>query len=1471
MTQSRYDFKRNLAVIIGINEYSSGIPPLTTPVADAEKLASVLQQTYKYQVATLLNSQATLSGLNALLEDFKNKKFPVGNTTVEVQESDRILFYFAGHGIVPADGLENNSNCRGYLIPTDAKTENLLQTQNYLLSMQDLHDALLELPCRHMMVILDCCFAGAFRSSSYRNAMPARKVYKQRYDRFIGESAWQVITSAAYDQKALDFLGFFGKRESDHTQEHSPFASALFEALEGHADTTLKRGDGIITATEIYSYVRDKVEQITDDQNLRQTPSLFPLQKHDKGEYIFLLPHFDREKLEDAPVLKLGNNPYRGLKSYEERHAPLFFGRNELVNRLYTHISERRHQLTVVLGVSGSGKSSLVKAGLIPCLRTHHEQEFYILPTIRPTKSPFGALAEAVLRNAYPDDAKKREEISHFKQKLKKSPSQFISLIEQYNQVPANTKFLLVVDQFEELLTMCKTEEKRESFLNFLAQALEADPRLYIVLTLRSDFESRFTDSPLKSYWNTARFEVKAMKSHELRQAIERPAMEKMLDFEPPTLVDRLIDEVGQMPGALSLLSFTLSELYIKCVAQERRTLTEEDYNALGGVVGSLRQRATEEYEKFDSAHQATLRRVMLRMVTIEDGQLARRRVPLWELKYASVAENERVETILNHLESVRLIVKGKDIGGEPYVEPVHDALVREWDKLEKWQRQEYENLMLQQRLTFAVCDWNKHEQAIGYLWVYDPRLNHLEELLESKDDNWLNQLEIEFVQTSINRRKKEREKEKKQRQKFQRYQVIAELQQQAYLVQQLLTLKQPASSLALAVVTLGQNLEELREILSPVQSSLRAAVENARERDILGVGDISAVAISPNKQYIAYSVSDSLSLWDFQGTFIKEFLVFDRDRIQSIIFSPDSQAIATVSNNCKIHLWNIHGDLLSYFTVPDGNINSIAFSPDSQTMITSTSGSQGKVQLWNTNGDLIRVFSVCQERINSVAFNGKYIVTASAGSQEKVQLWNIEGNLIKDFLAIEEEINSVAFSPNGEYIVTGSAGRVGKVQLWSSQGEFIKEFLLGEDEINIKENGVQSVAFTSDSRKIICISQCETGIPSVVLRLWNLEGYVIQKLAYSGNYIAVSADGKCAITGSRGDFGKVTLWDLQGDEIDVLSGHQTAIHSVAVSGDGKIIVSASDDGAWLWNFRDAIRQPLPHEGTVKLAAIATDGQAIATGTHNGILRLWNLQGDLLREFQAYQGVVNAIAISTDGKKIITCGSDDQNVDKIRLWDCLGNLLEERFFEGQKSFHRKVAISADGKTIVSISDVVNIQIWNVRGQLIAEISDGHSAYINSVAVSADGQTIVTSSDDETLGLWNRQGKPILDRPLSDSVPHSVAVSADGQYIISGTRENCVRLWDRQGHLIDSLLPGHTDVVSAVAISQDGLTIVSGSWDGMVRLWWGGNWKNWLQVACDRLRYHPILEELSDDIEKQACEICRKLVWEQNDLCACANS
>ena len=225
------------------------------------------------------------------------------------------------------------------------------------------------------------------------------------------------------------------------------------------------------------------------------------------------------------------------------------------------------------------------------------------------------------------------------------------------------------------------------------------------------------------------------MNQADLREAIEGPASERVLYFEPPELVDRLIDEVILTPGALPLLSFTLSELYIEYVVSKRdnRALSQEDYEALGGVVGSLRNRANEEYGSLpDDDHRETMRRVMLRLVSVEGGELTRRRVHRSELVYPDEAENRRVKVVLGRLVDARLLVTGEE-EGHATVEPAHDALVRAWDKLLAWERLAEEYLPLQRRLTLAAGEWVSAGEADkkDLLWEDDPRLPQLQQTLE--------------------------------------------------------------------------------------------------------------------------------------------------------------------------------------------------------------------------------------------------------------------------------------------------------------------------------------------------------------------------------------------------------------------------------------------------------------------------------------------------------------------------------------------------------------------------------------------------------------------------------------------------------------------------------------------------------------------------------------------------------------------
>lgn len=730
------EFANNRAYVIGVNDYSNGIPPLRTAVADAMRLGELLERFHGYNVRSFPRDAApSRDNMRNLLY----KTLPE-----EVSGDDRVFFYFAGHGIA----LDGKDGPEGYLIPEDANRDD----RNSFLSMTELHDALSELPCRHLLLVLDCCFAGAFRwSSSTRNlSLLPNVIHRERYERYTRDRAWQVLTSAAYDERALDIFSGDTRGEQIGNVDHSPFALALIDAIQGESrlvpsvNDRLPGRDGVITATELYLYLR----KTAHNQKINQTPGLWPLRKHAKGEYILLVPGKELN-LPPAPELNYENNPYRGLQSFEEKHSQMFFGRTRVVEDLCELVSSM--PLLTVLGASGTGKSSVIKAGLLPRLRKSQHQNWHILPPIRPGKSPLETLASV----AFPGEDLDGNESQRLSQ-LWSDENAFAERVESWGQVePAESLLLLTVDQFEELVTLCGEDRQRKRFIKLLSVALRKQPeRFRLIVILRSDFEPQFSDCELKGNWLDSRYVVPPMSTDDLREAIEGPASARVLNFEPASLVDRLIDEVIQTPGAMPLLSFTLSELYV-CYLERRgdnRCLTLEDYEQLGGVAGSLRSRATELFDSLDNSQKATMQRIMLRMVSAQGGELTRRRVAKSELVYPINEENERVATVLQRLSEGRLVVEGKEVDGDTYVEPAHDALVRGWDKLLQWTQIEQEELTLRGLLTPAANDWRRHNEKAG-TWHANPRLALLRRI-QGDPDNWLNSIEYDFVRRSWQKRR---------------------------------------------------------------------------------------------------------------------------------------------------------------------------------------------------------------------------------------------------------------------------------------------------------------------------------------------------------------------------------------------------------------------------------------------------------------------------------------------------------------------------------------------------------------------------------------------------------------------------------------------------------------------------------------------------------------------------------------------
>ncbi len=445
--------------------------------------------------------------------------------------------------------------------------------------------------------------------------------------------------------------------------------------------------------------------------------------------------------------------PYRGLLSFREEDAALYFGREVMAKRLLSKI--KHQQIVCVVGSSGSGKSSLIYAGLIPELRKFNDWQII---HFRPGAKPFSSLAISLMPHINPN-AKDIELLTKTKELIDFLISNGIYLVvEQLVLNYSNEKKLLIfIDQFEELYTLCKETEIRKLFLDSLLETLKShqfsNDQIKLVLTLRGDFYGKIVGyRPLSEALQDNVVNLPPMNREELRRAIQNPASKFDVFFEN-SLVERILNDVGDESGNLPLLQFSLSLMWDK---KKNKIIDNSAYEHIGGLAGAIANRAEDVFQTLNSKQKEAAKYLFTKLIHIshhnEEGEDTRQRAPFKE-----IIEFADISKIAYELTSARLLVMGKDdFSGEEYIELAHEAIIKSWFRLKDWLVEDREFLLWKQRMTLIFIEW-KSSNYDESLLLRGNLLNEAERWITIKSNSNISQNLYDFIQNSVELNKKEK------------------------------------------------------------------------------------------------------------------------------------------------------------------------------------------------------------------------------------------------------------------------------------------------------------------------------------------------------------------------------------------------------------------------------------------------------------------------------------------------------------------------------------------------------------------------------------------------------------------------------------------------------------------------------------------------------------------------------------------
>jgi Caspase domain/Pentapeptide repeats (8 copies) len=641
------------ALVIGIGENQHPLRSLTKTVGDAKAIAQVLRKHGGFHVELSTQpKQVQYKALKAAIQTFVQQR----------AAGDEALIYYTGHGFPLVKDFDE---MEAFLAPADCSVAlegGQVTSQQNGLSLASLNRLVAKASFSNLVMLLDCCHSGYLLED---------ELLRQTFVDFSQKDYWLMTACRSFEQAY-----------ANKSDPHSVFTGAVLTGLE----RTRADEQGVITVGSLFEYVQRRLRQ--EQQEVLQLAVGRPIE----------LLRFQLEQ----PTIKPDETvePYRGLDAFTPETAEFFFGREAEIQALVQQVYA--HCFVPLIGASGSGKSSLVRAGLVPRLQ---ELGWQVLEPIKPGSNPIAELKLA-LRSALTEDGIGEDEISRVYEYVDRQ-----DLATVITGLPEPQRWLLVMDQFEEVFTLCTDRGLQAAFIQTLTSAMQQEtPRLTIVTTMRADFvESCLAYGALTQVIQSQAMYLGAMTREGLEAAIVQPAKRLNYGVEERLLAEMLRD-VETEANSLPLLQFALQQLWVQR-DRARQCLTYAVYQQLGGVAGALNQKADAVYYRLEAEGQGDwVRRVLLKLVRTGEGtkDTRQRRFKTDLLEIGTDSETRRtIDSVIAALVDERLLVSDR-ANDQDVIDLSHEAIIQRWRRLAKWREQDRDLRRLVDRIDDAQRDWLK-------------------------------------------------------------------------------------------------------------------------------------------------------------------------------------------------------------------------------------------------------------------------------------------------------------------------------------------------------------------------------------------------------------------------------------------------------------------------------------------------------------------------------------------------------------------------------------------------------------------------------------------------------------------------------------------------------------------------------------------------------------------------------------------